>query len=238
MANTLRCGFLAVFLAAAIFGPTTVGGQQAPYDLLIRNGHIVDGTGNPWFAGDVAVRGDRIVAVGRLTGASAKREIDAKYLGGAPRWAAGSERHVERFHRVLARPWAKGISMNVISEVSFQQLRLVAVGYNPGPATLAQLERMKTLAARSMEEGAWGLVARFESGGPEHAHRQRRRGAGSRARFRHSCRDGVVVIDNGRRAARSAAVRARAPVPVVSGVSRTFPTTIPETPARPRDWHR
>ena len=61
----------------------------------------------------------------------------------------------------------KGISMNVISEVSFQQLRLVAVGYNPGPATIAQLERMKTLAARSMEEGAWGLVARFESGGPE-----------------------------------------------------------------------
>jgi hypothetical protein len=85
MANTLRCGFLAVFLAAAIFGPTTVGGQQAPYDLLIRNGHIVDGTGNPWFAGDVAVRGDRIVAVGRLTGASAKREIDAKSTSVAPR---------------------------------------------------------------------------------------------------------------------------------------------------------
>ena len=57
--------------------------------------------------------------------------------------------------------------MNVISELSFQQLRLVAVGYNPGPATIAQLERMKTLAARSMEEGAWELVARFESGGPE-----------------------------------------------------------------------
>ena len=57
--------------------------------------------------------------------------------------------------------------MNVISEVSFQQLRLVAVGYNPAPATVAQLDRMKTLAARSMEEGAWGLVARFESGGPE-----------------------------------------------------------------------
>ena len=62
----------------------------------------------------------------------------------------------------------KGISMNVISEVSFQQIRLVVVGYNPAPATVAQLERMKQLAARSMEEGAWGLVARFESGGPEH----------------------------------------------------------------------
>ena len=80
----LRCGFLAVVLAAALFGQATLEGQQAPYDLLIRNGHIVDGTGNPWFAGDVGVRGDRIVAVGRLTGATAKREIDARGLVVAP----------------------------------------------------------------------------------------------------------------------------------------------------------
>ena len=51
--------------------------------------------------------------------------------------------------------------------MSFQQLRRVAVGHNPGPATVGQLDRMKSLASRSMEEGAWGLVARFESGGPE-----------------------------------------------------------------------
>jgi adenine deaminase len=37
-----------------------------PDDLIIRHGRIVDGTGNPWFHGDVAVRGDRIVAVGRV----------------------------------------------------------------------------------------------------------------------------------------------------------------------------
>lgn len=50
----------------------------ATYDLLIRNGHIIDGTGNPWFAGDVAVSGDRIAAVGDLHDAHAKREIDAQ----------------------------------------------------------------------------------------------------------------------------------------------------------------
>ena len=55
-----------------------------PYDLIIRHGRIVDGTGNPWFHGDVAVRGDRIVAVGRVPAAPAKREIDAKGLIVAP----------------------------------------------------------------------------------------------------------------------------------------------------------
>ncbi len=48
------------------------------YDLLIRNGHIIDGTGNPWFAGDVAVSGDRIAAVGDLREAHGKREVDAQ----------------------------------------------------------------------------------------------------------------------------------------------------------------
>ena len=54
-------------------------GLAAQYDLVIRNGRIMDGTGNPWFQGDVAVSGDRIAQVGRIEG-SAKREIDAKGL--------------------------------------------------------------------------------------------------------------------------------------------------------------
>jgi N-acyl-D-amino-acid deacylase len=47
------------------------------YDILITNGRIVDGTGNPWFYGDVAIKDGRIAAVGRLTG-TARRIIDAK----------------------------------------------------------------------------------------------------------------------------------------------------------------
>ncbi len=54
------------------------------YDLVIRNGKVVDGTGNPWFFGDVAVRGDRLVAVGRVPPGKAAREIDAKGLVVAP----------------------------------------------------------------------------------------------------------------------------------------------------------
>ena len=48
------------------------------YDLIIRNGHILDGAGNPWYAADIAVNGDRIATIGDLHEAHAKREIDAK----------------------------------------------------------------------------------------------------------------------------------------------------------------
>jgi N-acyl-D-aspartate/D-glutamate deacylase len=58
--------------------------------------------------------------------------------------------------------------MNAISHVSAQQVRLVVMGYDPRPATPAEIAKMRALVARSMEEGAWGLVTRFESGGPEH----------------------------------------------------------------------
>jgi N-acyl-D-amino-acid deacylase len=62
----------------------------------------------------------------------------------------------------------QGISMNAISHVSSEQVRRVVLGYDPRPASAPELERMKQLVARSMEEGAWGLVTRFESGGPAH----------------------------------------------------------------------
>ena len=56
------------------------------YDLLITNGFIVDGTGSPWFRGDVAIRGDRIAAVGLLNGARARDTINASGLVVSPGW--------------------------------------------------------------------------------------------------------------------------------------------------------
>src|SRR5712692_4026265 len=50
----------------------------AQHDVLIRNGRVIDGTGNPWFRAAVAIRGDTIAAVGPLTGATARRVIDAE----------------------------------------------------------------------------------------------------------------------------------------------------------------
>jgi len=59
-------------------------GQTVPYDLVIHNGHIIDGTGSPWYSGDVAIRGGRIAALGKLDGASTKRSIDARGMVVAP----------------------------------------------------------------------------------------------------------------------------------------------------------
>lgn len=57
--------------------------QVDSYDLVLRNGKIVDGTGNPWFVGDVAIAGSRIVAVGHLAGRG-RREIDVSGLVVSP----------------------------------------------------------------------------------------------------------------------------------------------------------
>jgi len=54
----------------------TDGGGKI-YDVVIKNGHVLDGTGNPWYAADIGVRGDRIVAIGNLNAADGDKVIDA-----------------------------------------------------------------------------------------------------------------------------------------------------------------
>jgi len=64
-------------IGVAIYGAYRLHAQGAAYDVLVRGGHIVDGTGNPWFAADVGIKNGRIVAVGRLRNATASRVVDA-----------------------------------------------------------------------------------------------------------------------------------------------------------------
>jgi len=54
------------------------------FDLVIANGQIIDGTGSPWYAGDIGIRNGHIAAIGRLAGANAKRTIDAHGMVVAP----------------------------------------------------------------------------------------------------------------------------------------------------------
>jgi N-acyl-D-amino-acid deacylase len=72
----------AVLFAACLAGQIATGQQSSAFDLIIRNGRVFDGTGNPWFPADIGVRDGRIVAVGKLAEAPAARVIDAagKYI--------------------------------------------------------------------------------------------------------------------------------------------------------------
>jgi len=69
---------LAILLLVAL------GASAQPYDLIIRSGHIVDGTGSPWYSGDIAIQAGRVAAIGHLTEVQTKRSIDAHGLVVAP----------------------------------------------------------------------------------------------------------------------------------------------------------
>jgi N-acyl-D-amino-acid deacylase len=182
----------------------------AQYDVLIKGAKIVDGTGNPYFYGDVAVKSGKIAAVGNLPTATATRTIDAKGLvvapgfidlhthsdtaviedgkaeskvrqgvtldvlaeGGsvAPRDGMKAEGSTDwtTFTQYFDKLEKQGVSINIISHIGDGQVRRVVMGYDSSKPTPAQLEQMKKLVARSMEEGAWGLVGRYESGGPQY----------------------------------------------------------------------
>src|SRR5438876_804000 len=81
--GTIRPTLLAL-LALVSCGKRESGNGTRGYDLVLRNGWIVDGSGNPRYRGDVAVRGDRIAAVGFLGGAQARETLDVGGLVVAP----------------------------------------------------------------------------------------------------------------------------------------------------------
>src|SRR6185437_8055075 len=86
MTSTAGLGAIAAFLMLTAAGcsggergASAKDAQRAPgsFDVMIRNGHIIDGAGGPWYAADIGIRGDRIIAIGDLKGATATKVIDA-----------------------------------------------------------------------------------------------------------------------------------------------------------------
>lgn len=75
--------YIRLFLFALVCGVLSLAAVQ-PFDVVIRNGHIIDGTGSPWYSGDIGIRGGRIAAIGALANAPAKRTIDAQGLTVTP----------------------------------------------------------------------------------------------------------------------------------------------------------
>jgi N-acyl-D-amino-acid deacylase len=76
-----------VFLSAVLlfaFAPLPAQESPQPLDIVITNGHIVDGTGSPWYSGDIGIRNGKISSIGNLTDTKRNRTIDAHGMVVAP----------------------------------------------------------------------------------------------------------------------------------------------------------
>ena len=175
---------LALSLALSLTG--LVHGQT--YDVVIRNGHVLDGAGNPWIAADVAILNGKFVKIGRVTG-HGRREIDAtgKYV--SPGWIdvmdqsgetllvngladnkvregvttaiageGGTPVPAEQVADYLNKLQQQGIAMNFGSYFSEEQARVAVLGQSARAPTPAELERMKGIMATAMKGGAMGMT--------------------------------------------------------------------------------
>jgi N-acyl-D-amino-acid deacylase len=170
--------------AAILSAP--LSSQPAPYDLLIRNGRVLDGTGTPAVATDVAIQGSRIAAVGRLESAAA-RTIDARGLTVTPGFidvhshaTAGLAGTLNDARQLLAQGLTTvilnpdgggpvdlrgqraeferhGTGVNVALYVPHGSIRREVLGMEDRAPTPAELDRMIGLARDGMKAGAIGL---------------------------------------------------------------------------------
>jgi N-acyl-D-amino-acid deacylase len=173
-------------LAACLALPARAAVGQG-YDVLIVNGDVIDGTGGARYRADVAIRGDRVVAVSRtpLARAGAARVIDARGRVVAPGFI-DLHAHLEPLLRLpLAEsalrqgvtlalggpdggsplplgPYvdsvrAGGVGINVAYLVGHNDVRRAVMGMANRAPTAAELDQMRALVARAMGDGAFGL---------------------------------------------------------------------------------
>jgi N-acyl-D-amino-acid deacylase len=174
---------LIVVLVGLVVAPQA---QGPPYDLLIRNGRIVDGTGSPWYRGDLAVRGDTIVRIAPRIDTPAARTIDAAGKIVAPGFidihthsrrgifqVPTAENYVRQgvttlmegpdgssplpIKPFLDRVAALKVSPNIGLFVGQGTIRDEVIGPTNRKATEAEIEQMRGLVRQGMEDGAFGL---------------------------------------------------------------------------------
>jgi N-acyl-D-amino-acid deacylase len=160
--------------------------HPAPFDLLIRNARIVDGTGSPWFRGDLAVRDDQIVAVAPRIAQPAVRTIDANGQAVAPGFIdihtharrglfeiPTADNYVRQgvttliegpdgssplpIAGFLAKVGVLRRSVNVGTFVGQGSIRETVVGSANRPADAAERAKMRAMVEQAMKEGAFGL---------------------------------------------------------------------------------
>jgi N-acyl-D-amino-acid deacylase len=173
-----------------LFACITIGSAayaQVPsdYDLLITNARIIDGTGNPWFRGSIAIKDGRIVRVGRIDAASAKQTIDARNQIVAPGFI-DVHTHVEdifgnpnaeNFIRMgvtslitgncggsatdigafLGRYREKPLAVNLATLIAHGSVRAKVMGLDDRAPTPDEQQKMNVLVEQAMKDGAVGL---------------------------------------------------------------------------------
>jgi dihydroorotase/N-acyl-D-amino-acid deacylase len=174
----------AILLASCLVPVASAGPGE--YDLLIKGGRVVDGTGAPWAKADVAVRGDTIVAVGpRLEGA-ARRTVDAADRVVAPGFidihtharrgifeVPTAENYVRQgvttlvegqdgssplpLGAFLSKVAALPPAVNFASLAGHGSIREAVTGSEDRAPSAAELARMQELVREAMREGAFGL---------------------------------------------------------------------------------
>lgn len=172
---------------AAFFYLTGIGATRAQTaDILIRNGKVLDGTGNSWTYSDIAVRNGKIVAVGKLANWSAEKQIDASGLIVAPGFI-DVHTHIEGDERknptadnfiydgvttvvtgncglsqvnlgaYFAMLDSLKISINVASLIGHNDVRKAVMGSANRDPTGEEMRRMEGIVEQAMKDGAVGL---------------------------------------------------------------------------------
>jgi N-acyl-D-amino-acid deacylase len=160
--------------------------QIQPFDILIQNARIVDGSGTPWYQGDVGIRGDTIVSIGRLGGAPSKTTIDARGLVVAPGFIdihtharrgifldPAAQNYIRQGVTTLMEgqdgssplplgPFLKQVAdahpaVNFGSFVGQGSIRQQVLGLENRKATPEEIAKMKEIARQAMLDGAFGL---------------------------------------------------------------------------------
>ncbi len=178
----LACVALIALLAC---GKREAGRGKGVADVLLRGGWIVDGSGNPRYRGDVAIAGDRIAAVGFLSGAQARETVDVSGLVVAPGFIdmmGQSEINVLIDNRVFSKVTQgittevtgeggsgyfaqlarQGSTVNIATFVGATQVRLAVVGKEKRAPTAPELAHMTALVDTLMEQGALGVWTALE----------------------------------------------------------------------------
>jgi N-acyl-D-amino-acid deacylase len=182
--STLKI-FLLFLFVLVLFFPTAGQTADAPFDLLITNARVVDGTGNPWFRADVAVKNGRIVKIGRIAPADAKQTIDAKNQILAPGFIdvhAHTENifnhpEAENFiqmgvtslvtgncggsvtdvEKFLGRYKETPLAINLATLIAHGSVRAKVLGSENRAPTAEELKQMEEIVETAMKNGAVGL---------------------------------------------------------------------------------